>query len=96
MKIRETTMTGGLADSRNQKPVVSYRMSVEQAAAILIAAHSDVQAQRHAWLEQQNARRTRSRKRFSFWLGVESEIKKLVYPPVRVSEATQRPQAPVN
>ena len=67
----------GLADSRNQKPAVSYRMSVQQAAAILIAGRGDVQARRHAWWEQQNARRARSRKRFSFWLGVESEIKKL-------------------
>jgi hypothetical protein len=52
-------------------------MSGEAAAAILVATHGSVKAHRQALLEQQNARRARSRKRFSFWLGVESEIKKL-------------------
>ena len=71
-------MTGALAGSRNPKPAVSNRISVEQAATILIAAHGNAQAQRQAWREQQNARRARSRRRFLFWVGVESEIKKLV------------------
>jgi hypothetical protein len=52
-------------------------MNVEAAAAILVATHGSVKAHRQALLEQQNARRARSRKRFSFWLGVESEVKKL-------------------
>jgi hypothetical protein len=69
-------MTGRLAVSRHQKPAVSYRMSVEQAAVILVETRGNAQAQRQAWREQQNARRARSRKRFSFWLRVESEIKK--------------------
>lgn len=68
-------------------------MSVGQAAAILVATHGDAQAQRQAWQGQQNARRARSRKRFSFWLEVESEIKRLVSLPLNDSEGAQPPLA---
>jgi hypothetical protein len=63
-----------LVVSRNTEPRVSYKMNEDLAAALLVDAVGHIRAHRRALREQQNARRARSRKRFAFWMRVESEI----------------------
>ena len=58
----------------NSKPRISYKMPVDLAATRLIGALGSTQSHKRAMQEQQNARRARSRKRFSFWVAVASEI----------------------
>jgi hypothetical protein len=53
---------------------VSHFMKLDTAVSILISEHGDDKAHRVALREQQNARRSRSRKRFAFWIIVASEI----------------------
>ncbi len=49
-------------------------MSVSAAIAWLSSRHGDDKARRLARLEQQRARRARSRKRFNFWAVVAAEL----------------------
>jgi hypothetical protein len=58
----------------NTKPRISYKMPVDLAAMRLIDAMGNPRSRKFALQEQQNARRARSRKRFSFWVAVASEI----------------------
>jgi hypothetical protein len=53
---------------------VSHRMQLNTAVSILVLEHGGDKAHRVALQEQQNARRSRSRKRFAFWITVASEI----------------------
>ena len=82
-------MAGDVAVSRNPKPAISRRMSAAAAAIILVGTHGNVKAHRQAQLEQQNARRARSRKRFAFWVAVASAIQ-VPDPQIHVQETKDR------
>ena len=61
--------------TQKSKTKISNDMSADLAAARLVDALGDIQARKFALQQQQNARRARSRRRFTFWSAVESEIK---------------------
>jgi hypothetical protein len=56
---------------------VSHRMSTTSAIELLYERHGPVEARRMVTLEQRNARRARSRKRFDFWAAVAGEMDQL-------------------
>jgi hypothetical protein len=53
---------------------VSHRMKVDAAVSTLVSAQGDAKARRRAILEQHNARRARSRRRYEFWVAVAAGI----------------------
>ena len=52
----------------------SHYMGVDAAADLMVEEHGDAKAHKEVWLEQQSARRARSRRRFAFWSAVAEKI----------------------
>ena len=58
----------------SKKPFVSHRMDIVVAVERLRTEHGEERARRVALMEQQRARRARSRRRFQFWASVASQM----------------------